>query len=356
MVAVDHELAAPFDARASLARRMPVWLTITLGLTCLASLFVGATGTSPLAVLQAVVTGQDIAIADRVVILEIRLPRLVMGGLVGASLAVSGVILQGLFRNPLADPGLVGVSAGAGLGAISAIVLGGLLPPAIGAAIGSALVPIAAFGGSFVAVVVLYALSTRHGQTSVATMLLAGIALAAIVGALTGLLVFRADDTQLRTLTCWSLGSLAGATWGKILVAAPLMGLAILGAPVLASGLDGLALGETAARHMGIHVESLKRRAIWVVSAAVGAAVAVSGGIGFVGIIVPHLLRLSTGPSHKLLLINAALLGAITLLLADMVARVIVAPAELPIGIIMALVGGPFFMWILLRRRGLMSV
>ncbi|MGC8201089.1 FecCD family ABC transporter permease [Aliiroseovarius sp. PTFE2010] len=345
-----------FADRGQLARRVMLALVAALVLVCGLSLFVGATGVSPLAFLGDVIAGREIELRARVVIVDIRLPRLAMGLMAGAALAVSGVVMQGLFRNPLADPGLVGVSAGAGLGAILAIVLGGLLPPALGAAMGYALVPIAAFVGGWLSVIALYTIATRGGHTSVATMLLAGIALAALVGAVSGIMIYLADDAQLRTLTFWGLGSLAGATWGKVLAAAPLMLIGIFGAPFLARGLNGLALGEAAARHMGVDVERLKRLAILLVAAAVGAAVAVSGGIGFVGIVVPHLLRLSTGPDHRFLLINSALLGAIILVLADMIARVIVAPAELPIGIVMALIGGPFFLWILLRRRGLMEI
>lgn len=331
-------------------------LTIILGLATVAisfvSLFVGATGISPVAVISQWLSGEEVSRAAQVVILEIRLPRLAMGLLVGASLAVSGVVMQGLFRNPLADPGLVGVSAGAGFGAIVAIVLGGLLPAALAAFLGYWLVPLAAFFGGWITVIALYAVSTRGGVTQVATMLLAGIALGALMGAASGMLVYKADDAQLRTLTFWGMGSLAGATWAKILAAAPLMIAGLVAAPYLARGLDALALGEATAHHMGTNVQKVKRAAILSVSASVGAAVAISGGIGFVGIVVPHLLRLVTGPAHGPLVVNSALLGAIILLIADMISRVIVAPAELPIGIIMAVIGGPFFLWILLKRRG----
>ncbi|PJE26567.1 iron ABC transporter, partial [Pseudooceanicola lipolyticus] len=170
----------------------------------------------------------------RVILFDIRLPRLAMGLLVGAALAVSGAVMQGLFRNPLADPGLIGVSAGAALGAITAIVLGGLLPVALAAYTGTALVPLAAFFGGWLSTLLLYRLSTRRGRTSVATMLLAGIALAALAGALTGILVYMADDQQLRDLTFWGLGSLAGATWSRLLTAGPLIALALLAAPLLA--------------------------------------------------------------------------------------------------------------------------
>jgi iron complex transport system permease protein len=279
-----------------------------------------------------------------------------MGILVGAALAVSGAVMQGLFRNPLADPGLVGVGAGAGLGAIGAIVLGSLLPFALRDALDYYLVPVAAFLGGWLTTILLYRLSTHRGRTSVAVMLLGGIAIAALAGALSGILIYMADDAQLRDLTFWGLGSLAGATWDKVLIAGPLILLALAATPFLARALNGLALGEGPAAHLGIPVQRMKNAAILTVAAATGAAVAVSGGIGFVGIVVPHLLRLMIGPDHRFLLPNAALLGASLLLLADMISRTIVAPAELPIGIVTATLGGPFFLWILMRNRSLLDL
>lgn len=356
MVAVSPDIAAPGWDRRPLARRATLLLAVALAVVAAFSLGVGAAGTSPWAVLADIVAGREVALADRVVLFEIRLPRLVMGALVGASLAVSGAVMQGLFRNPLADPGLVGVSAGAGLGAIAAIVLAGLLPAGLAAALGYYAVPVAAFLGGWASTLVLYGIATRRGRTSVATMLLGGIALGALAGALSGILVYMADDAQLRDLTFWGLGSLSGATWAKLAAAAPMMMLALLAAPMLARGLNGLALGEAAAFHIGIPVQRLKTVAILTVAGATGAAVAVSGGIGFVGIVVPHLLRLATGPDHRFLLVNAGLMGAALLILADVIARVIIAPAELPIGIVTAVLGGPFFLWILLRKRGVLDL
>ena len=213
--------------------------------------------------------------------------------------------------------------------------------------------PVAAFLGGWASTLLLYRVATKGGQTSVATMLLAGIALGALAGALTGILVYLADDTQLRDLTFWNMGSLAGASWAKLGASLPLILPVLLLSPLLARGLNALALGEAQATHLGIHVETVKRLAILGVAAAAGAAVAVAGGIGFIGIVVPHLLRLATGPDHRYLLPNAALLGASLLVGADMIARVIVSPAELPIGIITATIGAPVFLWILLKRRGL---
>jgi iron complex transport system permease protein len=236
---------------------------------------------------------------------------------------------------------------------VLAIVLGGLLPASVAALVGAHLVPVAAFLGGWAATVVLYRAATRGGQTSVVTMLLAGIALGALAGAVTGILVYLADDRQLRDLTFWGMGSLAGASWPKIAAALPLILPVLLLAPLLARGLNALALGEAQARHLGIEIERLKRLAILGVAAAAGAAVAVAGGIGFVGIVVPHLLRLVSGPDHRHLLPQAALLGGTLLVAADMAARSLVAPGELPIGIITACLGAPVFLWILLRRRGL---
>lgn len=289
---------------------------------------------------------------DKLVLVDIRLPRLLLGVLIGGGLAISGVVMQGLFRNPLADPGLVGVSSGAGLGAVLIIVLGGTALAPIVAPLGIYGLQIFAFVGALATTVVLYKVSTRGGQTQVATMLLAGIAIGALAGAVMGVLIYVASDSQLRDFTFWSLGSLAGSNWQKVLASAPIIGLASLGCFFLWRGLNALTLGEATAGHLGVPVERLKKAAIVAVAAATGASVAVSGGIGFVGIVVPHLLRLIIGPDHRYLLPASAMLGAAFLLIADAVARTIVAPAELPIGIVTATVGGPFFLWILLRKRG----
>jgi len=346
--------ASPGDRQAR-GRRATWALLALLVAVSVASLTVGASGLSLWGTLGALASGEDLPLRDRVILFDIRLPRLAMGVLVGAALAVSGAVMQGLFRNPLADPGLVGVGAGAGLGAIGAIVLGGLLPAGLAGLVGMYAVPLAAFAGGWVSTLVLYAISTRRGRTSVAVMLLAGIALGALAGALSGILIYMADDAQLRDLTFWGLGSLAGATWDKLAAAAPLILLALATTPFLARGLNALALGEPAAGHLGIRVQRLKSAAILTVAGATGAAVAVSGGIGFVGIVVPHMLRIATGPDHRHLLTNAALLGAALLVGADMVSRTVIAPAELPIGIVTATLGGPFFLWILLRNRGLLE-
>lgn len=326
-------------------------LALILLATAAASLSLGASGLLPWELFS-----RELSPAERAILLDIRLPRLLLGALVGAGLAVSGALMQGLFRNPLADPGLVGVGAGAGLGAVVAIVLGGLLPAAIHAATGMYMVPLFAFFGGWATTLILYRVASLRGQTSIATMLLAGIVLGALAGAATGVLVYLADDNQLRDLTFWGLGSLAGANWTKLAAAAPILIAGLALSPLLARGLNAMALGEGVARHLGVPVEGIKRSAILIVAAMTGASVAVSGGIGFVGIVVPHILRLAIGPDHRSLLPAAALFGAALLIAADTFSRLVVSPAELPIGIIMALIGAPVFLWILLARRATMEI
>jgi len=335
---------------------MAIFLLVLLTVVSVLSLGTGASGTRFWPVPGQVLRGEEIAARDAIILFDIRLPRLALGILVGAALAVSGAVMQGLFRNPLADPGLVGVGAGAGLGAIGAIVLGAMLPLALRGALGYYLVPVAAFLGGWLTTILLYRMSTHRGRTSVAVMLLGGIAIAALAGALSGILIYMANDAELRDLTFWGLGSLAGATWDKVALGGALIVLALGATPFLARALNGLALGEGPAAHLGVPVQKMKNAAILTVAAATGAAVAVSGGIGFIGIVVPHLLRLMIGPDHRWLLPNAALLGASLLILADMIARSVVAPAELPIGIVTATLGGPFFLWILMRNRSLLDL
>ena len=264
--------------------------------------------------------------------------------------------MQGLFRNPLADPALVGVSSGGAFAAAVAIVftdshLGDSLR-----FLQHQLLPIAAFAGSLTTTIVLYGIASRGGRTSIAIFLLAGLAIAAIANAGIGLLVFVADDRQLRDITFWMLGSLSGATWTKLTALAPVLAIALIACLSIARGLDVLVLGEAEAFHSGVDVERLKRISIVLVSAMTGVAVSVCGVVGFVGIVVPHLLRLVIGPGHRLLLPASALLGAILLVGADTVARTIVAPAEMPIGILTAAIGAPFFLAMLLRQRGLVSL
>ncbi|SCB40961.1 iron complex transport system permease protein [Rhizobium miluonense] len=323
------------------------------------SITTGASNASIVDVIASMLSGRAenaLSIRDRIVIFDIRLPRAILGFLIGGGLAVSGAVMQGLFRNPLADPGLIGVSAGSSLGAVAMIVLGGSVLAPVAHIFGIFSLPIAAFVGGLITTILLYRIATRHGQTSIATMLLAGIALGSLALAATGILIYMADDRQLRDLTFWSMGSLAGSTWNKVTGAGPIIILSLLPLPFMARGLNALTLGEAAAFHMGVAVQRLKNVAIVSVAAAVGASVAVSGGIGFVGIVVPHILRMVIGPDHRFLLPASALLGGSLLVIADVVARTIVSPAELPIGILTAGVGGPFFLWMLLRQRSRLSL
>jgi len=332
-------------------------LVVLLGVAVGAGLAVGAVGISPGQVLA--ILGDRVGVSlpweferrQALVLTSIRLPRVLLAIGVGGGLAVSGALMQGLFRNPLADPSLIGVSSGAALAAVVTIVLGSTVFGAWSDVLGAFLLPAAAFTGGVVATFIVYRLATREGQTSVTTMLLAGIAINALAAAGTGLMIFIADDDQLRDLTFWTLGSVGGATWTRLAVVGPCLLGGMLAAPLLARPLNALLLGESEAGHLGIRTEQVKKIVITLAALVVGAAVAVSGVIGFIGLVVPHLLRLAVGPDHRILIPGSALLGGGLLLGADLLARTIVAPAELPIGIVTALVGAPFFLWLLLRDR-----
>lgn len=331
-------------------------LALALILIGVLSISYGAVAVPPEQVLAVLLArlGIDFAVIEpqyEAVIMAIRLPRTLLGILVGAALAAAGATMQGLFRNPLADPALIGVSAGAALAAVAIIVLGGTSLAVFTRWLGPFALPVAAFVGSLVTTVVVYRLAIQGGRVVVTTMLLAGIAINALVGAGIGLFMFLADDQQLRTLTFWNLGSLGGVTWPMLGAAALLMLLPLLFIPRLARGLNAFVLGESEAGHLGFDTDRIKRQVVVCAALAVGAAVAVSGVIGFIGLVVPHLVRLSLGPDHRYLLPGSMLLGAGLLLAADLLARTLVAPAELPIGIITALIGGPFFLWLLLRRQ-----
>jgi iron complex transport system permease protein len=282
------------------------------------------------------------------VLWAIRLPRVLFAVLFGAGLAVSGAAIQGLFRNPLADPGLIGVSSGAALTSVFYIVAAGSLPLWLSRL---PLLPAAGFLGGLLATLVVYALGRSHWRSSVATMLLAGIAINAFAGACTGLVTLVADDAQLRSITFWLLGSLGGATWGGVALAAPPTLLAILLMGTQARALNALLLGEEEAHHLGYSVLLTQRVVIVLSAVLVGVAVAASGVIGFVGLVVPHLLRLVVGADHRSLLPGSALLGALLLSVADLLCRVAIAPIEIPIGVVTALVGAPFFLWLLRRQR-----
>jgi iron complex transport system permease protein len=329
-------------------------LLLLLVAACLLSLHVGPTGVGLRDLwAYAIGNGESLTTQERVILEAVRLPRTALGLLVGAGLAVSGAMMQGLFRNPLADPGIVGVTSGAGLFAVAAIVLGtGVLAP-LAMLLGGQFLPLMAFFGGLANTWILYVIATRDGRTSTTALILCGIAIGALTGALMGLLIVTADDRQLRDITFWSLGSLGGATYGRVLSILPFILVVLAIIPFVARGLDALVLGDAAAFHMGIPVQRLKRIVIIAVAAACGSTVAVAGSIGFVGIVVPHLLRLAMGPSHRFLLPGSALGGGALLLIADSVARTVAAPAELPIGVITALFGAPVFLFLLVGRNGI---
>ncbi|WP_178091872.1 iron ABC transporter permease [Pseudomonas sp. 8AS] len=325
---------------------LALWLSLALGPI---SLPLADTLQAALRLLGLPLEGEGLQQAE-LILGQIRLPRSLLGLAVGAVLALSGVAMQGLFRNPLADPGLVGVSGGAALGAAIAIVGGsylGGLPPALE----PYLLSLCAFAGGLAVTALVYRFGRRDGQTHVATMLLAGVALTAMAGAGVGLFTYLADDASLRSLTFWNLGSLNGASYARLW---PLL-LVTLGVaawlPRRAAALNALLLGESEARHLGFDVERIKLELVLCTALGVGAAVAAAGLIGFIGLVVPHLMRLLVGPDHRVLLPASLLAGASLLLLADLVARLLLAPAELPIGIVTALLGAPFFLYLLLRGR-----
>lgn len=325
---------------------LAIWLSLALGPV---SLPLFDTLRAGLRLLGLPVNGDGLEQAE-LILGQIRLPRTLLGLAVGAVLALAGVAMQGLFRNPLADPGLVGVSSGAALGAAIAIV-GSSWVGGVPEVFAPYLLSLCAFLGGLGVTALVYRLGRKDGQTSVATMLLAGIALTALASSAVGLFTYLADDATLRTLTFWNLGSLNGASyqrlWPLVLVAT---GVA-LWLPRRAEALNALLLGESEARHLGFEVEKLKRELVFCTALGVGAAVAAAGLIGFIGLVVPHLVRLLAGPDHRVLLPASLLAGASLLLFADLIARLALAPAELPIGIVTAFIGAPFFLYLLLRGR-----
>lgn len=284
---------------------------------------------------------------DRVgesVLWDARLPRVVLAVLVGAALGCAGALMQGVFGNPLAEPGVIGISSGAAVGAVAAIAFGLDF-------LGNWTVTAFAFVAGLATVLLVYVLSRSDGRTEVVTLILTGIAVNAFAGALIGLCVFFADNAQISGITFWQLGSLAQATWPKVLAVLPCALAGLLVAPWYARRLDLLALGERPARHLGVDVERLRVVLILVTALLTASAVAMAGIITFVGLLVPHLLRMAAGPGHRFLLPGSALGGALVLVSADLVARTAAQPAELPLGVLTALIGSPFFFWLLRRTR-----
>ncbi|PKG58537.1 iron ABC transporter permease [Shewanella sp. GutDb-MelDb] len=324
-------------------------LLTALVITSLMSVSIGPLQISPSVSFSAVINWAtqidigSVAPHEQLVIDQVRLPRTLLALAVGAVLAQCGAVMQGLFRNPLADPGIIGVSSGAAFGAAICIVL---FPQG-----GEYAVAISAFLAGLITTLVVYRLASSPSGTSVVLLLLSGVAVAALAGAGIGLLTYMADDMALRDLTLWQLGSIAGAQWHYVILS--LIALAVVSWQFncSAKALNALLLGEAEARHLGLDVDKLKLKLIVLCAIGVGISVAATGIIGFIGLVVPHLVRMMVGPDHKQLLPLSAILGAALLVLADIGARAIVAPSELPVGLVTALIGAPFFIVLLLKQR-----
>lgn len=335
-------------------------ITVLIGILLLAivlSVGLGALHVSPVQSLSILLkqTGIQLNVGytnqQEVVITAIRLPRVLFGIFIGATLSMCGTAIQGLFRNPLADPTLIGISSGAALFTVVMIVLGLQLFGGLFNLVGEYALSIAAFCGAFITALLIYRISQAGGKTIVSTMLLAGIAISAMAAAGTGIMTLMANDAQLRSITFWNLGSLGGANWQSLAVLVPICMICLVGLPLLSKPLNALVLGETNASHIGINVEALKTKTIVLTALGVGVCVSVSGIIGFVGLVTPHIIRKIIGPEHKRVFIAAALLGAIIMVIADLLCRTIIAPIEIPIGIVTALLGAPFFLYLLLKEK-----
>lgn len=323
-----------------------VILSAGLPLACLLGLAVGAVPIAPTDLFTAVLGNSETQAAT--IVLDIRLPRVLLAAVTGANLALCGAAMQGLFRNPLADPSLIGVTAGASLGAAIAIVAGAHYLQGFGAL---GVVSLGAFIGGVIAVLFVYRLATTDGGTSVATMLLAGIAITALAGACSSLLEFFADNALLRRISLWKMGGLDGAGTRELWLGTGITVVLCLSLPRYAKALDALLLGESEARHLGVAVPRTKLVLVVLVAVGVGTSVALVGTIAFVGLVVPHIVRLLIGPRHQGLLPASALTGALLLVMADLVSRTAIAPTELPVGIVTALLGVPFFISLLRQRH-----
>lgn len=286
---------------------------------------------------------------EGLILFSIRLPRLILAALLGVVLAGAGAAMQGLFRNPLADPSLIGVASGASAGAGFVVVFGGAFFTT--GWLGMSLVAVGAFAGGFIAVLLVYRLATSSAGTSVSTMLLAGIAITALTGALNSLFGFFTDNDTLRRISLWQMGSLEGAGWQRVGFVAIAAAVTTAVLPRHSQALNALLLGESEARHLGVDVEALKRRVILLTAFVVGIGVATAGIVAFVGLMVPHWVRLLIGPDHRHLVPCSLLMGALFLVVADTLARVLILPAELPTGVITAMIGAPFFVSLLIQQR-----
>ena len=331
-------------------------LTLLLIVVVVLAAGTGAFHITPLQVIDALLhplglnMSSGLSEQQNIVLWNIRLPRVLMGVVLGTGMAVAGGLLQGLFRNPLADPSLVGVSSGAGLAAAAVLVLGTHLS-GFAKVLGIFTLPLAAFSGGLAVTLLIQKISTRQGITLMPMMLLAGIGIAAIAEAGIGLFSYVSNDEQLRSLSMWRMGSLGSSNWLTVSVAAPIIGISLTMAFWIAPQLNALLLGEAEAMHLGVNVQTLKRKIISVSALNVGVLVAFCGIVGFIGLLAPHCVRLINGPNHRALLPASALLGATLVVTADLIARTAFAPAEMPLGVLTALMGAPFFLILLLRER-----
>lgn len=293
----------------------------------------------------------DLELSDKYVIWDVRSARIIMAIFIGSMLAVSGTSLQGLFKNPLATGEAIGLTSGATLLAAVAIVLGGYFKQYLPEMVQFSLTGFSAFTGALLAMMLVYRISTSAGKTNVVMMLLSGVAITSIGFSVTGFLIYLSKDEQLRDLTFWNMGSLAAATWTKNIVLAVVMVVSYFVLLPKGKALNAMMLGERDAQHLGINVERLKKQIVIIASLMVGTCVAFSGTIGFVGLIVPYILRLLFKSDYTFILPLSAVLGSILLLIADTISRSIVAPSELPIGILTSLIGGPIFIAILIKFK-----
>lgn len=296
----------------------------------------------------------DLSTADaqaRAVLMDIRMPRVLLAVLVGCGFGAAGSAMQALFRNPLADPGLIGVSSGAALGAATVIVIGSAHWPRALQVVGMYAPMLSAFGGALAVAMMVYRIGVAHGRLALPILLLAGIAFNALSMAGIGLLSYIAGDAELRALSSWNLGSLASAQWSLLAVAAPVVSLCVVALARHSAALNAMLLGEPEALHLGVPVQRIKRQVLVASALCVGALVACTGTIGFIGLVAPHCVRLAFGPDQRIVLPGAILFGAVLTLAADLIARTVAAPAEMPLGILTALLGGPFFLVLLWRRR-----
>ena len=286
-----------------------------------------------------------------IVLTSIRLPRILMTVLIGAALGISGTTLQGTFRNPLVEPSLIGVSGGSASAVVVLIVFGKHLPLPSSGLIHSGILSVVAFAGGLLVTMMVLRMSSQVGKTNVAVLILTGVAANALASAVIGLSIFYADDNQLRNFTFWTLGDLGGATWDKLLVASPVLIGSIVALLCFAGPLNALVLGESEAYYVGVDVERTKRLIIVFAALAVAVSVSLAGIIGFIGLVVPHVIRVSFYADNRLVLPASVICGALLLVVADIIARTIVTPSELPIGVVTAFIGAPFFMALLMKAK-----